>query len=228
MRLLTIPLALALGFALAIGCDAEPDTDDLGFRLAPGPAVQAQCTDDDDCGPGTVCEPNNPFCNPKKSACVAGCHADDDCGQNEFCQQLNCFTCPCPGECLPDNGSGCSDDDDCGQGTVCEPSGPICNVNDMQCVAGCHADNDCANDEICNIVQCVTCPCPGECIPDTSDGCQTDYDCGPGTVCEPSFPDCGVDDMQCVPGCHDKGDCAPGQNCNIVQCVTCPCPGQCL
>ncbi|MCH9685373.1 MAG: hypothetical protein K0V04_28315 [Deltaproteobacteria bacterium] len=231
MRLLTIPLAIAIGFGLAIGCDAEPEpNDDLGFRAA-GISAQKYCQSDANCAPGTVCEPSGPFCNVNESTCVAGCHEDDDCGGGEFCQQLDCFTCPCPGECMPDGGEGCTDDDDCAAGTVCEPAGPPCDLDNTACIPGCHADDDCSAGEVCDIVTCVTCPCPGNCIEDPSNDCQTDSDCGPGTVCEFTFPGCtgaNPTEKECIPGCRNKYDCSPGTTCQTINCITCPCPAQCL
>ncbi|MEM7155105.1 MAG: hypothetical protein AAF799_19820 [Myxococcota bacterium] len=228
MRFLTIPLALSMAFGIAVGCDlGEEPTDDLSYRKLSAAAEQkAPCEDDTDCNDGTVCEPSGPLCNVNKSSCVPGCHEDADCGSGEFCEQVDCVTCPCPGSCQPEGGDGCEDDDDCGQGTVCEPGGPSCDLDDMQCVAGCHEDADCGSGEICDPVVCVTCPCPGNCIPDDT-SCESDYDCGPGTVCEPSFPGCGTDQMECVAGCHDDNDCGYGQACQPQYCFTCPCPGVC-
>lgn len=226
MRLLTIPLSLSLAFAFAIGCDVEPQPDDEFRKIAASPGGGAECKTDAHCAAGTVCEPTGPACLPSNNACVPGCHEDTDCADDEFCQQLDCFTCPCPGECLPED-DGCDDDDDCAPGTVCEPSGPRCSLDDMECVAGCHDDADCGAGQICDNVECVTCPCPGNCIDDGPPPCKSDADCAAGTVCEPSFPGCGVDEMECVPGCHDDADCGPYSNCETIYCFTCPCPGQC-
>lgn len=114
----------------------------------------------------------------------------------------------------------CASDADCADGTVCEPGlGGEGNV----CVAGCHQDSQCGAGDRCELVVCVTTPCPGQCVPRS--GCATDDDCGAGEVCEPSGPSCGP--SECVPGCHVDAQCASGQ-CEIVQCVTCPCPGHCL
>jgi Cys-rich repeat protein len=52
--------------------------------------------------------------------------------------------------------------------------------------------------------------------------CQEDKDCPSGQVCE----SCG-EEKSCVQGCHINEQCGAGQRCNQVQCIRCPCPGQC-
>ncbi len=44
-----------------------------------------------------------------------------------------------------------------------------------------------------------------------------------GKVCET----CGNAPSECVGGCHRDDQCAKGERCNQVQCIRCPCPGQC-
>lgn len=71
--------------------------------------------------------------------------------------------------------SSCESDDDCTTGSVCEP-GPDCHSG-KHCVWGCHGDNDCRVGETCEqIVLCLTCPCPAQCIaPTTGDAvCELD------------------------------------------------------
>ena len=51
--------------------------------------------------------------------------------------------------------------------------------------------------------------------------CTFDYQCGKDEVCE----GCGEKDKRCVPGCRTS--CLVGR-CVEVQCVTCPCPAQCI
>jgi len=54
--------------------------------------------------------------------------------------------------------------------------------------------------------------------------CQTDADCSKGQVCE----GCRQDrPKECVMGCHRDDQCGPGERCHQVQCIRCPCPGQC-
>ncbi len=55
--------------------------------------------------------------------------------------------------------------------------------------------------------------------------CESDSDCPGGTVCELST---GCQSpSQCVSGCREDSQCGPGEFCNQVQCITCPCPGIC-
>ncbi len=55
-------------------------------------------------------------------------------------------------------------------------------------------------------------------------GCQTDAECGRGWVCGR----CGQGPGQCIPGCSSSADCPPGATCVQVQCIRCPCPGECM
>ncbi|HYH42505.1 MAG TPA: hypothetical protein VD867_11010 [Burkholderiales bacterium] len=114
----------------------------------------------------------------------------------------------------------CSTDADCEAGSVCEP-GLAGGAN--VCVVGCHEDSQCGAGARCELVVCVTTPCPGQCTADA--GCASDADCSPGQVCEPSGPGCGP--LACVGGCHEDSQCAAGEVCNVVNCITCPCPGFC-
>jgi hypothetical protein len=55
-------------------------------------------------------------------------------------------------------------------------------------------------------------------------GCQTDAECGRGRVCGR----CGQGPGECIPGCSTSADCPPGNTCIQVQCIRCPCPGECM
>jgi hypothetical protein len=57
----------------------------------------------------------------------------------------------------------------------------------------------------------------------TIGGCNQDSDCPGGQVCE----GCGESNKECVPGCHESSQCPSGHKCQQVQCIRCPCPGQC-
>ncbi|NNL65974.1 MAG: hypothetical protein HKP30_07025 [Myxococcales bacterium] len=122
---------------------------------------EPECRNDLDCGDGEVCELGGRGCDTP--VCVPGCHEDAQCGRDQDCQEVQCVTCPCPGVCQdrPQDAE-CRDDDDCGDGEVCEPGGQGCNT--PVCVSGCHVNADCPSG-ICAAVQCVTCPCPGVCVP---------------------------------------------------------------
>ncbi len=118
----------------------------------------------------------------------------------------------------------CRSDRDCPAGQVCELGGPGCDT--PVCVTGCHESEQCGEGRVCQQVQCVTCPCPGQCAdlpPDPE--CRSDLDCPAGEVCELGGAGCAT--PLCVPGCHDDGQCVAGEVCRRVACVTCPCPGLC-
>jgi|GEM_PF-4651218 len=55
-------------------------------------------------------------------------------------------------------------------------------------------------------------------------GCQTDAECGRGRVCGR----CGQGPGECIPGCSTSADCPSGTTCVQVQCIRCPCPGECM
>jgi hypothetical protein len=57
-----------------------------------------------------------------------------------------------------------------------------------------------------------------------SAGCQTNAECGPGRVCGR----CDDGPGECIPGCSTSADCPPGNRCIRVQCIRCPCPGECM
>jgi len=56
--------------------------------------------------------------------------------------------------------------------------------------------------------------------------CSADSDCSGGEVCE-SCPGVNGGRSACTPGCHHDSQCPAGQQCRVVECVSCPCPGQC-
>lgn len=53
--------------------------------------------------------------------------------------------------------------------------------------------------------------------------CAKDSDCPAGHVCESCGPQ-----RECAPGCHTDDQCPKGERCTRVQCIRCPCPGQCF
>jgi len=58
--------------------------------------------------------------------------------------------------------------------------------------------------------------------PATQASCNADSDCPGGQVCERCGPQ-----GECAPGCHQNSQCPAGHACRQVQCIRCPCPGQC-
>lgn len=106
--------------------------------------------------------------------------------------------------------------------------------NDVPCLI----DGQCNTGQTCDRSQCLSCclnsadacidVCCGKCV-QTPVVCKTDADCAHGSVCEPTNPGmCDDSSKHCVPGCHQASDCDTDQTCTILNCFTCPCPGQCL
>jgi hypothetical protein len=180
-----------------------------------------ECDTDADCEGGRVCEAV-PVAGGggSENQCVTGCHADSQCAAGERCEEVVCITAPCPGQCV--GASECAGDADCATGSVCELSTGC--TAPSTCVPGCHDSSQCSAGESCNIVQCLTCPCPGSCGP-APGACDVDADCDPGFVCELSTG-CEQPSL-CVAGCRSDTQCPAGQSCVQPQCFTCPCPGFC-
>ncbi len=79
------------------------------------------CAEDDDCGPGSICEDN---------VCIDGCRLDSDCAQNELCIDNACLA------------DACREDGDCPGGEICDEANNIC-VEDMgQCLPDGNESND--------------------------------------------------------------------------------------
>jgi hypothetical protein len=53
--------------------------------------------------------------------------------------------------------------------------------------------------------------------------CREDRDCSQGKVCE----DCRGEKC-CVTGCRSDAQCPSGKTCKQVECITAPCPAQCV
>lgn len=142
------------------------------------------CADDDQCGPGAICEAQN---------CLPGCRADEDCAQGQLCD-VNARQC------------GCGSDGDCAPGQICEegacvepcfedfacPIGQICNQQTGRCQNGCIDDADCGD------FQGLECdPILRECL---GRRCAEDLDCE-------TFQFCDLEGGQgrCEEGCREGG-----------------------
>ena len=186
-----------------------------------------------DCAEGHFCRP---LCdNPREAECVPFGSEGDRCGGFvPRCYEERCapgLTClvpalipDAPGICTERSTTACASDDDCPEGEVCVDAGGPDGLLQV-CVGGCRDDADCPADHACVPTPCPGPPCADQCVP-VNHRCETDDDCGPGRVCEPSGPG-DPDGMICVEGCHDDDDCGPLAVCNRVVCVTTPCPGIC-
>lgn len=109
----------------------------------------------------------------------------------------------------------CDTDADCSGGQVCELEGPGCGPQ-MACVAGCHQDEDCPGGQVCHQLMCFTCPCPGQCAPETTEAQE-------GEACGDDIATACADGLYCAHGwcgtppvigtCRTMGACDWEGNC---------------
>ena len=189
-------------FALAAGCHALLDIDDIEFGDGAGGGSGTPCTTADDC-PGSDGQCGQRSCTnstcaiaaePAGTACSEGggavcdgqgscveCVVDGDCGAG-ICQQNACVSQTCT------NGSQDGDESDLDCGGSCAP-----------CANGLHCGepSDCASNH---------------CTGGTCNPCADNADCAdtPGTVC-----DAGV----CVGGLPNGEPCTDAAECGSGQCV---------
>jgi len=210
-------------------CGAYSEDGSCGFDLNDEFVAcleeKAECTTNDDCPEGFVCE-NDSWCDDDTSWCIGGgkcvpeqepegCQTDSDCAEYEYCE----FVEVCP---------------------PCVDGDPAC---DMSCLAKgecklkpglCWDDSDCKPGEHCELLDCyeegLDCGSdwPGQCAQSSTD-CDDDSDCPVGTYCDLKLWEDGsvtgeckaLDEDQCV---RDE-DCDPGFQCVFGPCPACfPCP----
>ncbi len=165
----------------------------------------AQCTTDDDCDGGLVCD--SPTCGGCEPSCA--CNLDEDCPIGTICEACACMPgcrsdldCTLPQRCNLETGQcdecSCSEDTDCPGDRFCDgcfclsgcredaqcPPWQICDLSTHQCKDGiqCHQDRDCGSSLLCVDGRCVR--NPGVCE-------------GDAPACEPYFDDC-ICDYVCV------------------------------
>lgn len=199
-----------------------------GVNVSSRGACKLTCALDQDCPAGQVCEASTGCALP--TLCVPGCHRDDDCGQGRVCKRVQCLTCPCPGTC--EAGSRCTSNAQCAAASAycargvgdCAGAGS-CTVRPQACPE--NIDPVCGCDGVTYSNACVAAAAgvnvaaSGRC----KRLCTGDETCPPGEVCE---LDTGcVEPRICAPGCHLDAECGPGGACQVVDCLTCPCPGRC-
>jgi hypothetical protein len=170
--------------------------------------VDAECTTDDECAPGTciagACE--EPSCTDRRKN---GVESDVDCGGGECSRCDIGLDCNEPGDCFIDmcnsdrcQAAHCTDgelaepetDLDCGGGEC-----PRCDVNDA-----CIIDDDCTS-RLCDDDRCVAPSCGDERV----NGVESDIDCGGDCGPCPDGKTCGKDEDCASDACAD-GTCAPG------------------
>ena len=172
----------------------------------------AECVDDVDCDPGSVCTPsgacisescdwcqNDQICyvssnNPEGTCSAAACSSDADCGDNYDCVDGTCS-----------ESSSCSSSSDCDEGEICSPAG--------NCIEGnggstdeCQTDTDCDPGESCD---------NGNCVDDGGNGGECEMDPG---MCSGATPHLDEVACQCVE-CTTTSHCSGNDICNNGQCV---------
>ena len=188
---LVLTIGLVLGVGMMFGIAGCPTSQ-------PGPGPADECTTNDDCPEGQVCQ-NGDCVTPEPEPC----EADEDCPEGQVCEN---------GECITPEPEPCETDEDCPEGQVCE---------DGECVepepAACEADEECDDGEFCNGTEtCVEGECQAGTAPCTADQvCDEETDaCDPAPAGE-AFAESNVlfDDFERVHGLH--------QDSAAVNCTDC-------
>ena len=194
-------------------CAPEVCNEDIGLCV--------ECTIDDECGAGQLC-------NMGTWSCYTGCSVDDDCAENEECDLFF-------GQCISISNADCELDSECQAGEFCEEETQTC-----QPIVGCLIDDDCMLFEECNLVT-NTCESTIENPCDDNEDCNTGFYCdlNLGGSCE-QIGTCVIDEdctglteycsqesftceinLECI----EHGECELGEVCNSAtnQCVIEPC-----
>lgn len=180
--------------ACAIDADCGADAVCVGGRCLE--AVIPECTNDDECDLGEVCDPDTNTCG---EAPLVTCADDSACPDHQRCNQA---TGVCVDGVRPCTGASPSE---CPGGRHCEPSRQIC----VECLAPEH----CTAPETCVQNACIDPMNPG---PGPMEECVDDTSCNPPmTICESNA---------CVLGCGNPGgiQCMGGDVCdtNSGRCVS--------
>ncbi len=194
------------------------------------PAVLGNCTTDENCDFGQICDQATQTC---LTPTVTDCTDDSMCAKSQRCNTLT-------GVCI-DRGPACAGDEECSGGQHCD----IPNAECVQCLDA----SQCAADQTCIDNTCVqnmtgVCSTDPQCSPPTqicvSGACTlgcgqpNGVECMNGQVCDTNTgrcvsirgpcmadPDCNpptevCEFGQCIPGCTEFGgvQCPGGQQCN--------------
>lgn len=202
--------------------------------------VPARCTDDNQCGPKEKCWPDlktcgcrdalscafGEACHPTTHRCVPGCTSDNECGFQKVCNAGLCQNA-CTGSLADGNIQGCDDPVplegkqwDCVDGHCIVPGmcfSPVdcrepetyCDAGSKTCVPGCLIDFDCKQAaKICDTAGRV-------CI---DRGCQGNYQCGCGQVCNLQTNKCETaQGKYCEPCDQQQGEDACGDK--SIMCI---------
>lgn len=168
------------------------------------------CSKDSECPIGQVC-------NEGSRTCAPGCTEDGQCQNGQVCVQARCVppcanddACTAPATC---QGGKCKVPGACEKASDCPTPETYCSRESGTCVAGCQEDLNC---------QDAAKKCEGGvCV---AKGCEHNFECAFGKVCEKSTgacvpypssePHCATCDAQAEtnPGCADPNLCATFQD----------------
>jgi hypothetical protein len=156
-----------------------------------------ECTTDDDCAHGLICEGN---------VCIQGCQHDEEC-QDEG----EGWVCTACGRCAPPESPTCGEwktfcdtDPECGEGRVCTELSRCtytCETTDPLCPLG----------QVCIDGECADDPAPAE--PE----CVFSTDCTANALCTENG--CLCVNSYCHPLCTVEDDCGWGEICDLGLCV---------
>ncbi|OQW94987.1 MAG: hypothetical protein BWK79_03970 [Beggiatoa sp. IS2] len=152
------------------GNGTETSSTDQGHEETPLP----QCTKDNQCPRGEVCESNEcvPVCKR------IGCCNDADCSSGQICENAECVVA-----------SRCVFDSDCGKGQECSANRCVASFDSSH---QCQDNENCGTSEFCIGNQCVSCSlfscctdsnCEGKekCCNGSCQQCCTNSDCRSGS-----------------------------------------------
>lgn len=134
------------------------------------------CESDAECPVGQIC-------NGTTRQCMLGC-VDGGCPQGQVCQAARCQDacgtnddCVAPAECREDGK--CKTPGSCDERADCPDAETYCDRVSGQCTPGCQVDLDCGDAaKVCEDGGCV------------AKGCQHNYQCAFGQVCEKTTGEC--------------------------------------
>jgi hypothetical protein len=208
------------------GSDSQVQPGDTSADSPAAPAVE--CTVDEDCAGGRVCDCVGACVDPGTQPC----EEDKNCGGGNYCD-------PCIKWCFKKKVlcQGCRSEHLCNPVTgQCMPTGNQCDVDGSRCldfVSGgsfcgqaCLSDAGCPGGYTCQdltefgfpVMQCI--PISGNC--GLVGECDKDSDCEFGSICNK--------DKMCAPGCKQDTECPNDMVCSGFRCqpgcdpVNNPCP----
>ncbi len=166
------------GCPIGFNCVDLPSAPSRQCIPASGSCIElGLCEDDGDC-------PDAQVCNEGNKQCGQGCSEDGGCPNGQVCVLGRCNP-PCSGDadCVApavceDNGH-CRIPGSCGSSSECPEPETYCNTLSGMCTPGCLVDADCKDASL----ECVSQSCQPK-------GCEHNYQCAFGEVCDKGTGDC--------------------------------------